>query len=443
MMPRTLLVRTFLLVSLALIITVATWLALFRLAEREPRAQQLAQLTASVVNLTRAALLVADPARRRELLFELVVREAIHVYPMEPGDTIEPLPDTAFHRLFMAETRARLGDDTRLAVAVNGEPGLWASFRLDEGAPSEEDEFWVVLPLERAQRQTPWYWLAWGLASLGLALAVTLLIVSRITRPLRLLAARAAEVGQGRHPEPLAEAGSLELRQLARAFNQMAEDLRRNDAERAEVLAGISHDLRTPLARLRLEAELSVTDEAARTAIHADIDQMDAVIGQFLDFARGEGNETAQATDVGDLLRRIAASRQRRGHQFAIELPAEAPLLAVRPQALARALANLADNALKYGAGPITLRLAQEDGEWGVEVLDHGPGIPPDEVERLKRPFTRRETARTDARGTGLGLAIVERIARLHGAPLELLPRDGGGLRARIRLRGVRPPGSG
>ena len=433
MMPRTLLVRTFLLVSALIILTVSIWATLFEFASREPRARHLAQLTASAANLTLAALIAAAPEKRRDLLIELTEREGIRLYPAESDDVIEPLPDDAFYRHFRAETRKMLGAHTRLAFAVNGEEGIWASFQLDD---SDEGDFWVMLPRERADRQFPWHLLGWGVASLALALLVAWWIVSRVTRPLRALAAAAAEVGRGRHPEPLTLAGADELKQLAGAFNQMSEDLSRIEGERAEVLAGISHDLRTPLARLRLEAEMSVADDSARDAITADIEQMDAIIAQFLDYARATSDEATVAVNIHQLLEEIAARYARLGAPLQLESiePLQTPEVMLRPMAIRRAVGNLIENARKYGGGDITLR-AYQAGEWlTIEVLDRGPGIPAEEVERMKRPFTRLESARTDARGTGLGLAIVERIVRLHGGTMDLLPREGGGMIAALRL---------
>lgn len=433
-LPRTLLVRTFLLISLLIFVAVAIWITLFALAEREPRARQLAQLTVSVANLTRAALVAAEPAKRLGLLRELVEREGVHLYPAEPDDPVEPLPDRPVFALMRDAVLAQLGPRTRFAGAVFGQPGIWVSFTIDGDSPEDAgDEYWVMLPGEHAARQYPWHWLAWGGASLVLALLVAWLIVSRITQPLRALAAAAAEVGRGRHPAPLDERGSLELQQLAEAFNRMSHDLRRIDAERAEVLAGISHDLRTPLARLRLEAELSIPDAAARDAVSADIEQMDAIIGQFLDYARGDGGEAPRTCDLDTLLAQAAAGLQRGTTTLRLE-PGEVPPLALRPQAIARALGNLLENARKYGGGEIEACTRVVDGEAWVEIMDRGPGIPPEQVERLKRPFTRLEGARSNATGTGLGLAIVERIARQHGGRLELLPREGGGLRARLCL---------
>ena len=429
--PQTLLGRTFLLVSLLIFVSGGTWFALFSLAEREPRALQLAQLTASVVNLTSAALVAADPAKRLALLQDLADSEGVHLYPAEDSDAVTPLPDTYFFDVMKQATVAQLGPHTRFASDVNGQPGVWVSFSLDDDS---DDEYWLMLPGEHAEEFVPWQWLGWGAASLALALLVAWLIVSRVTRPLRALAAAARVLGQGRYPEPVQETGASELRQVAEAFNRMSDDLKRTAAERAVVLAGISHDLRTPLARLRLESELSIADEAAREAATADIEQMDAIISQFLDYARGEGDETPVAADINTLVEHIASRHGRTSAAPRLDLGVLPAGVRVRPQALTRAVANLLDNARKYGADPFAIATRHERGEIVIDVMDSGPGIPEAELERLKRPFTRLENARTDATGTGLGLAIVDRIARLHGGRFELINRPGSGLIGRLRL---------
>ncbi|MFO1345620.1 MAG: ATP-binding protein [Rhodocyclaceae bacterium] len=428
--PRTLLVRTFLLISGVILATLGIWTTLFSLAEQEPRARHLAELTASAVNVTHAALIAAAPEKRRYLLLELSEREGIHLQPAEPEDGVIPLPDDAFHALFRREVDLRLGRDTRLARAINGEEGLWASFAL---AGDADDVYWVMLPAERIDNAFPLHWLGWGAASLVLTLLAAWWIVSRVTRPLRALGRAARQVGRGRQPDPVAVSGAEELKQLASAFNQMSEDLARSERERAEVLAGISHDLRTPLARLRLEAEMSVNDEAARTAIAADIEQMDAIIGQFLDYARAAGDEGIVDTDIEQLLNDVAARFARSGIRLHLDCP-PLPSARLRPLAVARAVGNLIENARKYGGGEITLAAHDAAGHLVIEIMDRGPGIPVEEMERLKRPFTRLESARTDVKGTGLGLAIVERIAKLHGGTLTLAAREGGGLVAALRL---------
>jgi two-component system osmolarity sensor histidine kinase EnvZ len=428
--PGSLLARTFLLIAALVLLTTAAWLSLFRYADALPRANETAQLATSAVNLIRAALVASAPERRLDLFIELTTREGIRLLPAEDSDQVESLPDSRFLNLVRKEIESQLGPRTRVALEVNGVPGFWVSFRLEE---QDEDEFWLVLPRERAVRKLAWHWLTWGLVALGLALGVAWHIASRINRPLKALARSADSVGRGLTPDPLPETGAEELQRLAAAFNRMASDLARHERDRAEVLAGISHDLRTPLTRLRLEAEMSVTDPASREGIIADIEQMESVISQFMDYARGDGGEPARSTDLTQLLEEIAARQTARGHSFAFVIP-PLPSLEIRPKALTRAVANLIDNACKYGGGNVQMQARLCDGMILIEILDRGPGIPPQEAERLKLPFTRLENARTNVTGTGLGLAIVERIARLHGGRLELLPRDGGGLTARLAL---------
>lgn len=428
-LPRTLLVRTFALLGLLLVGSMCIWLVLFGLAEREPRARQLAQLTVSIVNTTSAALVAADPEKRAQLLVDLAESEGLSLHPASASDRIDPLPDTFFFRLVLATAREELGDETRFAGAINGEVGIWVGFALDEEG---KDDYWLMIPGEHAESDLPLRWLSWGGASLALALAVAWLIVSRVTLPLRALAGAVAALGRGHYPAPIPERGALELRQLAAAFNRMSDDLKRMDGERAEILAGLSHDLRTPLARLRLEAELSIRDEAARQAVADDIEHLDAIIGQFLNFARGSADEALEPSELDALVGELVDAYTRRGQ--AITFSAAGTRLPLRRQGMQRALANLIDNAFKYGGGEVDVATWHRADEAGIDVLDRGPGIPETEIERLKRPFTRLEAARSNAGGTGLGLAIAERMARLHGGRLDLLPRPGGGLIARLRL---------
>lgn len=430
MLPRSLLARTFLLLALLILLTTAVWFSLYRYLDAEPRARDTAQLAASAVNLVRASLLAAAADKRPRLFQELGSREGIRLLPAEADDRLLPLFDSRSHRLLQRELAARLGPQTRVAAAVNDEPGFWISFRLDEG---DEDEFWLILPRERATRNVAGHLLGWGALAVLLTLIVAWLIASRISRPLRAMAAAAATVGHGQTPPPLAESGAEEMRRLAGAFNAMASSLERHERDRSEVLAGISHDLRTPLTRLRLEAEMSLADENARQGVIADIEEMEAVISQFMDYARHESGEAPLDTDLSALLRDIAERRQAAGCRLRLT-PSELPRLQLRPKALTRALTNLIDNASKYGGGEVWLQAAADAETVSIDVIDRGPGIPPAEIERLKRPFTRLEAARSGAGGTGLGLAIVDRVARLHGGRLDLLPNPDGGLIARLIL---------
>lgn len=427
LLPRTLLWRSFLLISLLMVISSAAWFQILRSYEREPRARQLAQMVVSVVNLTRAALVTARADKRRELLAELSEREGIRVYPAEPADKFASSPDTPFVRMLHAEVRRKLGEETRFASSIGEPRGHFISFNIDG------DEYWVMLPRERLERQFPWQWLGWSALALLLSLIGAWLIVSRINQPLKALAAAAADVGRGETPTPLPESGPAELQTLARSFNQMSRDLARLDADRALILAGVSHDLRTPLSRLRLSTEMSASDESLKQGMIADIAEMDSIIGQFLDFARTQSEEPLAPTDLAALAREAVEQQLRLGHalQTDIQPVPEQPL---RTMGIKRLISNLVDNALAYGRNEVCVATRSDCGRLILEVLDRGPGIPREEAERLKQPFTRLERARSDKGGSGLGLAIVDRIARHHGGSFELLARAGGGLIARVSL---------
>jgi two-component system osmolarity sensor histidine kinase EnvZ len=427
--PRTLLWRSVLLIALLLGLAHLAWLQIFRVTEREPRARQIAQQISSVVNLTRAALITADPAKRLELLEDLSREEGIQVHVGHPGERVAPLGDRPFLRLVEGEVRRQLGPGTRVATTRDGVRGAWVSFRIDE------DEYWVYMPRSRLERTDPLRWVGWGALILALALLGAFLIVARINRPLRELARAAGEIGRGRTPEPVAESGPSEIRAVAGAFNRMAADLKRLDDERALLLAGVSHDLRTPLSRIRLALEMmgEKTDAALKAGLVQDIEDIDAAIDQFLDFARvTEGEAVVADGDLNAIARELRDRYARAGKDVAAQL-APLPPLALRPVAVQRLIANLVDNALRHGKGEVEIVTTCEARKAVLEVLDRGPGIPAADAERMLQPFTRLDAARSGT-GTGLGLAIVDRVARMHGGEVRLLPREGGGLRARVEL---------
>ena len=425
-LPRTLLARSFLLMVILIVLSFAASMAIFRHVEQQPRTRQTAQLVVSVVNLTRAAVLSAAPEWRSALLSELAESEGLLVQMAEPNEVLEALPDRPPELRMMAEkVRASLGGNTRFAAQRNGVEALWVSFFI--GA----EEFWVALPRERVEHPVSQVLLVWGGVVLALALLGAYFIARQVARPLKRLAQAAQQLGQGATPQPLPERGAQEIVAVSRAFNQMSADLAADERERALVLAGISHDLRTPLARVRLSAELS-TDESLRDGLVADVEQMDAVIRQFLDYARLDEKEAAVPTDLQALVQETA---QPFAAQAKLRLDLRPlPPLAVRPLLLKRALANLLDNAVKHGGGEITVRLKQDGNRVVLAVEDRGAGIPAAQRDAAKRPFVRLESARSDTTGSGLGLAIVERTARLHNGEFHLEDRAGGGLSARLVL---------
>ena len=427
--PRTLLWRSVLLIAAVLVVAHLAWLQIFRASEVEPRALQAAQQLVSVVNLTRAALVTAEPARRFALLDELAQREGIQVYAGNPGEAVPPLPERPFLRIMERQLRERLGPQTRLALEREGSSGFWVSFRIDN------EEFWVSLPRSRIERNTSLRWIGWGALVLALAVIGAFLIVARINRPLRELTRAAEQLGRGATPARVTEAGPDEIRTLAHAFNQMAADIQRQDDERALLLAGVSHDLRTPLSRIRLALEMLDDRGAAnlKAGVAQDIEDIDGAIGQFLDFARPiDAEKVTDAADLNALAQAVVERYTRHGNTVRLRT-APLPQLRLRPQAMQRLLANLIDNALHHGGDAVEVVTGAGKSVVYLEVLDRGPGIPESAAQRMLQPFTRMNDARSTS-GTGLGLAIVERIARLHGGTIRLLAREGGGLRVRVEL---------
>lgn len=426
-LPTSLLARSFLLIVVLIVLSLAASVAIFRHAEQEPRTRQFAQLVVSVVNLTRAAVLSSAPEWRGALLAELDAAEGLQVQMAESSDVIKPL---SMHRpdlqLMMDKVRENLGAETRFAEERNGISALWVSFFIGD------EEFWVALPKARVDHPVSQVLLAGGGVVLMLSLLGAYFIARQVAFPLRRLANAAQQVGLGVTPESLPEDGAHEIVAVSRAFNQMAADLAANERERALVLAGISHDLRTPLARVRLAAELS-PDASLRDGLSADVEQMDEVIQQFLDYARHAGNEAAVSTDVTQLVNEVAQRYTARARSLKLNLQ-QVGALAVRPLLLERALVNLLDNAIKYGGGEIILGLAQVANTLELSVADRGVGIPDSEREAVKRPFVRLDAARGKTTGSGLGLAIVERAAQLHGGKFILADNAAGGLIAKLVL---------
>lgn len=423
--PKTLLTRAFFLITSLILLSIFTLAWVFRQASEAPRAQQKAQLVVSTINLTRAAILSSAPQWRGALLAELREAEGMRVEISEPTDTSTTLDETTNELRLMTEAvRTKLGKETHFASTRNGIDDLWVSFYIGQ------DEFWVAIPRTRIEQPMSRILLLGGGVAFIFALLGAYLIARQVARPLQRLSEAAQQIGQGRSLSPLAEVGTHEIVTVSRAFNQMSSDLEANEKERALVLAGISHDLRTPLARMRIAAELS-KDESLRNDIEADVIQMDGIIQQFLDYARLDAHEQIVTTDLSALVCEV--TQRYAAHLVRTELITLAPQ-DVRPTLLKRALFNLLDNAVKYGDGQIEVSLRQAGKSIEIAVSDRGAGIPHDQLESAKRPFVRLESARSDASGSGLGLAIVERAAKAHHGALILATREGGGLIATMRL---------
>ncbi len=418
-----------LLIAVLLAIGQFASLQIFEYFEREPRAEAAALQAVTVVNYTRASLIASQDNLRLALLSELTGKEGVHVYYADFMEEIEPLPADPFINMVADKIRERLGAETIITVNHYGVQGLWVSFNIGQ------DDFWVVIPKVHVEVHFPWQWLGWGALVLLLSLGGGYLLAARINRPLSLLVNAANRLRNGEQPEKLPEESVTELREVSSTFNKMATALAELDAERTLILAGVSHDIRTPLARLRLAVEM-LPDESCdslKNGMIEDIADMDNIIHQFLDFVRGVEGEPTQLIDINSLLQGLHDRQSRAGRDLVVQMAATYAI-PIRPLAMQRLLDNLVGNAYAYGHGQVRVASQFLNDAIVISVFDNGPGIPESHLEKLLRPFERLDTARSNAGGSGLGLAIAERIAKLHHGKLELINRPEGGLEARLTL---------
>jgi len=268
---------------------------------------------------------------------------------------------------------------------------------------------------------------------LGTVIALSLIAVRWVTGPLSALATAAEKLGEDINRAPLPETGPSEAQRAARAFNTMQRRLARFIADRTRIFTAMSHDLKTPITRLRLRAEM-LDDATLRSKFAKDLEEMESMVTQTLDFMRDANTqETVQRVDVMALLESMQTDYQDTGSRVEIEGSVALPYPG-RPLALRRCLTNLVDNAIRYG-GRAAIRLEDSADTLTIRILDDGPGIQEDELEQAFEPFFRSEASRSrETGGTGLGLGIARNIARAHGGDLALRNRPEGGLEATLTL---------
>jgi two-component system, OmpR family, osmolarity sensor histidine kinase EnvZ len=427
--------RTFLLLGALLLGSVVAWFWTFRMLEEEPRALQGAQQLASVVNLTRAALVHADAEARVSLVKILVEQENVRIAVREPSDTHRPYDHDALSRRISESLASRLGADTIVAREVNGFAGLWIGFVIDQ------DKYWLLADPERVGSVQGQTWLVWLLMAASLSMLGAASLTGLLNRPLQQLSAATTRVREGdfRSVRLDETVPTVEIRAVNRGFNRMAEQLAQAESDRTLMLAGISHDLRTPLARLRLETEMSVPDETVRELMAADIEQVTAILDKFLDYARAE--HVQMQTVALPALLHTALQPYAGSPDCVVELQVP-PGCQVQadPVELRRVLDNLLENASRYGRSPdgslrLALHVGAEPHAVTLQLSDQGAGVPPALLPRLTEPFFRADEARTAATGAGLGLAIVARTVQRMGGELSLHPGPLGGLQAHVRLQ--------
>ena len=349
--------------------------------------------------------------------------------------TLDAVPKAEEHfpysRVFLSQMRTELGPSTQTRLHMHGQSALWVY------APALGPD-WVMVPLYPfpLSGQRILGVLGWFLGIGLLSTAAAWVFVGQLSAPFKRLVIAARQFGQGRSVRLPVIDSPHEITEVYRAFNQMAEDVEQAARERELMLAGVSHDLRTPLTRLRLALEFMQGDAELAADMVRDIEDMDAILDQFLAFIRDGSDEPLEALDLVALIRETVTPYNQQDEKIRLCLE-PLPELSLRRVSMKRLLVNLIDNALHYGGEGVEVTATVEGGHTApylvLSVLDRGPGLSLEELDVLFNPFIRGDSAR-GGKGSGLGLAIVRRIAALHGGSVELRNRAGGGLEARVCL---------
>jgi len=426
LLPKTLFVRGLLIVVLPTVLVQAVAAYIFYERHWENVTKHMANALAGEIAFLARQAEDSDPGERAEQLHAFRATTGIRAHfergaklPKETPAEAADLPDFQHildERIDENFTVRRLEAQEMLEIKVQLKDGV-LSFRTT---------------LKRLESSTTVIFMLWMVGASLVFLCIAIVFLRNQVRPIRRLAEAAEGFGKGRDIGDFKPHGAQEVRRAARAFLVMRERILRQIRSRTEMLAGISHDLRTPLTRMKLQlAMLAPTQEVQD--LQSDVAQMERMITEYLDFARGDSGEESERISIVQLLQGIADDYRRLNKEVPCSVPEDVKL-EVRPGALIRMLHNIIDNALRYG-GECSISTRVTSGKLEIYIDDKGPGIPPDQREEVFRPFTRLDASRNPKTGgVGLGLTIARDVARSHGGNIKLLDAPGGGLRVVVRL---------
>ena len=425
--PKSAVWRTTIVISFVLVVSQYLSLAFFWWNLYLPEMRQHAHYVA--VNLT----LLRDAEQQalqnpQALAMHDWIQHATGIEVVRNPEEFPSLKDKPLAEFFTQELenqlRTELHEDIDVYFEFKPKPRLWIYI------PSLKD-VWVREPLLFFAQYNPFIIIAWIIGVPLMAITAIIILVRQLNRPLKRLELAALRVAKGQHSTMLeTRRGPSEIRAVNAAFNQMTYDIQQATKDRTVMLAGISHDLRTPLTRLRLTAEIMADKDLAEGMI-LDIQDMDEILEQFISFMRDGSDETSELIDVNQILSEVAA-------QFAAQTqiefhPEPLPEILIRRLAIKRMVGNLVNNALRYGQAPIVLSAMEGRQHLIISVRDHGHGVVESQIPDLLQPFVRGDSART-TQGTGLGLAIVSRIVKMHKGTLDIRNHPEGGLEVSVSL---------
>ncbi|GAA7762440.1 MAG: two-component sensor histidine kinase [Burkholderiaceae bacterium] len=406
--------RIALLIAAVLVISHFSWLAILRMDRRQQQIDYSVEQMIFQLDSIQRALDATPP---------LPLPSLVEVADASTADEHASVPQAGRARRLVEQFTRRLppGTEVRLEDELST-PRLWIKL--------PKRNRWIAMPILFVHNPPPDNRLLPGVVLVvGIAIIFALLIAWQIQRPVRDMAEAAEKLSRQQLVSPLRERGPHELRQLIERFNRMVADLVRIDQERNTMLAGIAHDLKTPLARLRLRAEM-LSDPKAAAGVTRDVESMSAIVEQFLTFAQSS-EPTARPVPVEKRIGELAASLQEQDRKVVLELNAGDGFRMIATQ-LDRIIGNLVDNAYAYGEPPVCVATSRTQEGWKLIVEDEGPGIPDDAIERVTMPFVRLDPARGGNAHSGLGLAIVDRLVRQAGGRLSIANREEGGLRVEM-----------
>ncbi|ABF07402.1 two-component system, OmpR family, osmolarity sensor histidine kinase EnvZ [Cupriavidus metallidurans] len=406
--------RIALLIAAVLVISHFSWLAILRMDRRQQQIDYSVEQMIFQLDSIQRALDATPP---------LPLPSLVEVADASTADEHASVPQAGRARRLVEQFTRRLppGTEVRLEDELST-PRLWIKL--------PKRNRWIAMPILFVHNPPPDNRLLPGVVLVvGIAIIFALLIAWQIQRPVRDMAEAAEKLSRQQLVSPLRERGPHELRQLIERFNRMVADLVRIDQERNTMLAGIAHDLKTPLARLRLRAEM-LSDPKAAAGVTRDVESMSAIVEQFLTFAQSS-EPTARPVPVDKRIGELAASLQEQDRKVVLELNAGDGFRMIATQ-LDRIIGNLVDNAYAYGEPPVCVATSRTQEGWKLIVEDEGPGIPDDAIERVTMPFVRLDPARGGNAHSGLGLAIVDRLVRQAGGRLSIANREEGGLRVEM-----------
>jgi two-component system osmolarity sensor histidine kinase EnvZ len=428
-LPRTLFARSFLIITVPVVLAQAIATFVFYDRHWDAMTNRLAYAVAGEIAFLLDELAVTASPEEQEAVLKRAAAMELYVTAL-PGERL-PAEPQALHGILEKVLAKALAEKVQRPFRINthiARERYEIRVQLPDGVLS------VVSPERRLYSFTSYLFIAWMLGSSVVLFAIAILFMRNQIRPIRRLALAADAFGKGRDVPNFKPEGAAEVRQAASAFMTMRERIQRQISQRTQMLAGVSHDLRTPLTRMRLQLAM-LPPGPDIDDLQADVADMETMIEGYLAFARGEGAEPTQPIALAPLLSEVAANARREGAEVMLELDGTSLVLPLRPNALKRCIANLVGNARRYGGGRVWLSL-RRTGEW-VEILvdDDGPGIPADMRADVFRPFARLDPARnSETGGAGLGLTIARDVARRHGGDVLLDDSPRGGLRAVIRL---------